>query len=88
MTKPEEVQCEECDEIFKIHLIEKPHPNKIIETYFTCPNCKEKYITHVTDQWARQEQKKIKKLHEEYWQRRNKLSVHLDRLKIKVQGTR
>lgn len=88
MTKPEEVQCDHCDVVFKIRLIEKPHPGKVIETYFKCPACDEKYITHVTDDWARQEQRRIKRLNDELIKRKGQLQVHIDKLKIKVQGTR
>lgn len=87
MTKPEEVQCDHCDEVFKIRLIEKPHSGKVIETYFKCPACDEKYITHVTDGWARQEQRRIKELNDELIKRKGKLQIHMGKLKIKVQGT-
>lgn len=68
-------------------MIEKPHPGKIIESYFKCPSCDTKYITHVTDEWARKEQCKIKKLNEEKLKRQNKLSFHIAGLKNKIAST-
>lgn len=87
MSDSEKVQCDHCDELFKIHLKEKHHPSKVIESYFKCPSCGEKYITHVTDDWARKEQQAIKKLNDERLRRKSKLANHMDRLKIRIQGT-
>lgn len=78
------VQCDNCSEVFKIHLKEKHHPGNIIESYFKCPECGEKYITHVTDQWARKEQQDIKKMNDGLIKRKTKLSTHMDKLKLKV----
>lgn len=87
VSEVEHVECDECKEAFKIRLIEKPHPGKVIETYFKCPACDEKYITHVTDDWARKEQRRIKKLNEEKIKRQNNLSVHMAKLKAKIAST-
>lgn len=87
VSEVEHVQCDECNEAFRIRLIEKPHPGNIIETYFKCPSCDAKYITHVTDHWARQEQKRIAKLNIEYVQRKSKLSIRMAKLKEKVAST-
>lgn len=87
VTGVEDVQCDNCNEPFKIRLIEKPHPGKIIESYFKCPSCDTKYTTHVTDDWARKEQRKIKKINNEKIKRQNNLSVHLAGLKDKIAST-
>lgn len=82
-----EVECDNCDEAFKIKLIERPYPGKIIKSYFKSLSCDTKYITHVTDEWARKKQRKIKKLNEEKLKRQNKLSFHIARLKNKIAST-
>lgn len=87
VSEVEYVECDYCKEAFNIKLIEKPHPKKVIETYFKCPSCDTKYITHVTDEWARREQRKIKKLNEERIKRQNNLSMHMAKLKEKVAST-
>lgn len=79
-----DVKCDECDEVFKIRLIEKPHPGKIIETFFRCPCCKHKYVSFVTDEWARQEQRKIAKLHDELIKRKGRLGIRVDQLKKQI----
>lgn len=61
--------CDQCQSEFVINLKSLEHPaNKIkgyvIESYFRCPHCNEKYIAFVTDKEARKMQKEIKKYHQ------------------------
>lgn len=87
ISEVEHVECDSCNESFIIKLIEKSHPGKVIESYFKCPSCDEKYITHVTDEWVRKEQEKIKELNEEKIRRQNNLSMHMAGLKDKIAST-
>lgn len=62
--------CDECQSEFAINLKTLEHPaNKlkdyVIETYFRCPHCNEKYIAFVTDRQAREMQKEIRKFHKQ-----------------------
>ncbi|WP_054637175.1 hypothetical protein [Thalassobacillus sp. C254] len=55
------VSCDKCNQEFQI----KPKTFKkkgIEETYFNCPECKEKYGVIVTDKTIRRKQKAIKEL--------------------------
>lgn len=76
----QDVQCYKCSKAFEMKLLEKAHRKDIVETYFNCPHC-EKYTTHVTDSWARQEQKEIGKLYEQYIKRKGKLQLKMEQLK-------
>ena len=75
-----QVQCDDCESLFYIKLIEKPFPNKVIKTYFHCPDCKREYLVHYTDEWCRQEQKEIKHLNDERLRRRSRLLNRMDQL--------
>lgn len=77
--------CNECSKSVPIKLKTRKHPGGIEENYIRCPHCKTEFISHVTDQWARKEQQEIKRLNEEYWNRRNKLSFRLAALKNNIE---
>jgi len=78
------VQCDECKKPMAVNLNERKHPGGIIEVYIQCPHCKEEYISYVTDEWARREQKEVTKAHEKYMKKRQNLSVHMEKLKSKI----
>lgn len=77
--------CDECGKLVPIILKTRKHLGNIEENYIQCPHCKVEFIAYVTDAVARQEQKEIAKLHEEYHQRKNKLSFRMAALKRKVE---
>ena len=81
----EKQPCNECGKSVLITLKTRKHSGNIEENYIQCPHCKTEFISHVTDLWARNEQAEIKRLNEEYWKRRNKLSFHLAALKNNVE---
>ncbi|WP_432352672.1 hypothetical protein [Sporosarcina sp. A2] len=54
--------CDECQDDFTIKLKTKTHKLTIKETFFTCPNCKKKYVAFITDPDCRKLQKEIKQL--------------------------
>lgn len=64
------VICDKCNKKFELKLKTRKLPLNIIETYFTCPHCKEKYVSYYTDESIREKQKKINKMWEEYRQLR------------------
>lgn len=62
--------CDKCQNNFVIHPVDYEHPahklkSYVIETYFRCPSCNEKYIAYVTDTKARKMQKEIKRFHQQ-----------------------
>lgn len=62
--------CDKCKNEFIVSLKTLEHPaNKlkgyVIETYFRCPHCNEKYIAFVTDKQARKMQKEIREFHKQ-----------------------
>lgn len=77
----EKVYCEECKHEFKPKLKTKHHPGRIEENYLQCPECKKKYITHVTDEWCRKEQREIKKLNNKKIKKQQKLNYRMNKLK-------
>ncbi|MBS4188639.1 hypothetical protein KHA94_00195 [Bacillus sp. FJAT-49705] len=56
------VNCNECQKDFLIDLKEKKHPKGIIETYFVCTHCKNRFIAFVTNQNVRKKQHQMRKL--------------------------
>lgn len=87
MSHRNEVQCDDCAELFNIRLIEKAYSNKVIKTYFKCPYCKKEYLVHYTDEWCRQEQIEIKRLNDEMHRRRSKLLNRMDQLANEYQAS-
>lgn len=79
------VKCDKCSDIFKITLVTTQLPNEVEKNYFTCPTCKEEYITHVTDRWARKEQKEIRAINEKLNKRKRRLQSHMEELKNQIQ---
>lgn len=41
--------CDKCNHLTKITFKEANHPLGVIETYFTCEHCEERYTCFVTD---------------------------------------
>lgn len=78
------VTCDECRKEFNMKIIEKPHGKGLIETYFNCPHCKQRYNVSVTDAQARQEQKQINKLNDELVGRKQKLMQRMNRLENEI----
>ncbi len=78
------VICDYCEEEFEIKLKERKHPKGIIETYFNCPHCKEKYISFVTDVKARQLQAEMNKLRDKFYSIQKELYKRSNRLKGKI----
>ena len=80
------VNCNECNEAFKIDTKVEKHGKDIEEVYFICPNCNERYTAYFTDKHIRTKQKKVEDLYEEI----NKLKAELDHdmevLKSKIEG--
>lgn len=60
------VVCDKCSKKFEIKVKTRKLPLGVEEVYFTCPHCKEKYVSYYTDPEIREKQKKINKIHEDY----------------------
>ena len=78
------VTCDECRKEFNMKIIEKPHGKGLIETYFNCPHCQQRYNVSVTDAQARQEQKQINKLNDELVGRKQKLMQRMNMLENEI----
>ncbi len=80
----EQYPCDKCGEPVPVKLKIRKYPGNIEENYIQCPSCKEEYTSFVTDDWARREQKEVRKLHERYTKKRSRLSVHMEKLKQQI----
>lgn len=60
-----EVYCNKCNKDFEINAKEKKHKDGIVELYFKCPYCKERYTSFFTDKNIRQKQKKVRNKYEQ-----------------------
>lgn len=95
-----EVACDKCTETFDIEIKEKKMDRGIVETYFHCTECNEKYVAFYTDEIARQLQRKIRKLEDKVEQTKSentkrklkadmqmtmfKLNLKMDKLKVEI----
>lgn len=73
--------CNQCEKDFEIVDQLRLHADEIEEHYFVCPHCNVEYTFLVTDEELRKEQEEIKKLHDEYFRRRNAAQVRMEILK-------
>ncbi|WP_342510963.1 hypothetical protein MKY34_12305 [Sporosarcina sp. FSL K6-1522] len=64
MSKPAVVRCDNCMTPFTIQPKEKKHGNGIVETYFHCPKCNERFTSFATNAVIRRKQREIKKLYD------------------------
>lgn len=53
IAKPLTALCDHCGKITDIDFKEKPHPNKMLETYFICDHCDDHTTCFVTDETVR-----------------------------------
>ena len=64
MSKLAVVRCDNCMTPFTIQPKEKKHGNGIVETYFHCPKCNERFTSFATNAVIRRKQREIKKLYD------------------------
>lgn len=57
--------CDKCLKTFEIKYKKKNYGVDVIETYFMCPNCKQRYTSIVTNQDIRRKQKEIRDLNKD-----------------------
>lgn len=69
------VVCDKCNKKFDIKVKTRKLPLGIVETYFTCPHCKEKYISYYTDENIREKQKKINDMQVKYRKLKNPVEI-------------
>lgn len=84
-----EVYCNKCNKDFEINAKEKKYKDGIVELYFKCPHCKERYTSFFTDKNIRQKQKKVRKLYEQYGKQTDENKIiellkEIDDLKVEI----
>ncbi|MBY6800133.1 transglycosylase [Clostridium botulinum] len=60
------VYCDKCNKDFEINAKEKKYKDGIVELYFKCPHCQERYTSFFTNKSIRQKQKKVRNLYEQH----------------------
>ncbi|EKS4344835.1 transglycosylase [Clostridium sporogenes] len=84
-----EVYCNKCNKDFEIKAKEKKYADGIVELYFKCPYCKERYTSFFTDKNIRQKQKKVRKFYEQYGKETDEHKIiellkQIDDLKVEI----
>lgn len=61
-----EIYCNECEQTFETDIKEREIEKDIIEQFFSCPHCGQKYTIIITDKKMRRKIRKRQQIQEEY----------------------